>query len=82
MYWSGEAYAAKRDFENARDSFLKLLERFPAADKAPDAQFKLGVAEWELKRADPAKAAWQKVITDFPQSNAAGLARQRLDSAK
>lgn len=82
LYWSGEAYAAKRDFENARDSFLKLLERFPAADKAPDAQFKLGVAEWELKRPDPAKAAWQKVITDFPQSNAAGLARQRLDSAK
>lgn len=82
LYWSGEAQAAKHEFENARASFLTLLERFPAADKAPDAHFKLGVAEWELKRPDAAKAAWQKVIADFPQSNAAGLARQRLDSAK
>lgn len=81
-YWTGEAQAAKRDFTGARASFQGLLERFPTADKAPDALFKLGVAEWELKHPDAAKAAWQKVVSDHPQSNAAGLARQRLESAK
>lgn len=81
-YWTGEAHAAKRDFDSARLAFQNLLNNFPGGDKVPDALFKLGVAEWELKRPDAAKAAWQRVLAEHPQSNAATLARQRLDSAK
>lgn len=82
LYWTGEAHAAKRDFEGARAAFQSLLERFPASDKTPDALFKLGVAEWELKNRDGARAAWEKVVANHPQSNAAGLARQRLENSK
>ena len=82
LYWTGEAYAAKREFEPALQTFRSLLERFPASDKAPDALFKVGQAQIELKQKDEARATLQKVIADYPNSNAATLARQRLEQLK
>ena len=82
LYWTGEAYAAKREFEPALQTFRSLLERFPASDKAPDALFKVGQAQIELKQKDEARATLQKVIADYPNSNAATLSRQRLESLK
>ena len=32
----------------------------------------------ELKQTAEAKASWRRVMKDYPNSNAAGLARQRL----
>lgn len=78
-YWMGEAYFVKRDYGSAERSFRSVLERFPASPKAPDALLKVGSVQLEQKQKDEARATWQKVIADYPGTNAANLARQRLE---
>jgi len=77
-YWLGESQYVKRQYKPALDSYTALIERFPASPKVPDALFKSGLTQVELKLPDQAKASWRRVMKDYPNSNAAGLARQRL----
>jgi len=77
-YWLGESQYVKRQYKPALESYTALVTRFPASPKVPDALFKSGLAQVELQQADQAKASWRRVIKDYPNSNAAGLARQRL----
>ncbi|MES2682895.1 MAG: tol-pal system protein YbgF [Pseudomonadota bacterium] len=77
-YWLGESQYVKRQYKPALDSYTALIERFPASPKVPDALFKSGLSQLELKQPDQAKAIWRRVIKDYPNANAAGLARQRL----
>jgi len=81
-YWMGESYYVKQQYKSALDSFDALVERFPASPKVPDALFKAGLSHWSLKETTAAKADWQRVVKDYPSSNAAGLARQRLEQAR
>lgn len=81
-YWMGESYYAKRDYDAALESFRALLQKFPQSGKAPDGLLKTGMALLEKKQKAEAKAALQKVVSDYPDSNAAGVARQRLEQIK
>lgn len=77
-YWLGESQYVKRQYKAALDSYSALVERFPASPKVPDALFKSGLTQIELQQPDKAKATWRRVMKDYPNANAAGLARQRL----
>lgn len=77
-YWLGESQYVKRQYKAALESYTALVTRFPASPKVPDALFKSGLAQVELQQTDQAKASWRRVMKDYPNSNAAGLARQRL----
>jgi tol-pal system protein YbgF len=77
-YWMGEAYYVKRDYPNAIESFRTVPDRFPQSPKAPDALLKLALALGESKQKDQARSTLQRVVRDYPSSNAANLARQRL----
>ncbi len=77
-YWLGESQYVKRQYKPALDSYTALVERFPASPKVPDALFKSGLTQVELKQPEQAKTTWRRVMKDYPNSNAAGLARQRL----
>ena len=77
-YWLGESQYVKRQYKAASESYTALVTRFPASPKVPDALFKSGLTQVELQQPDQAKASWRRVMKDYPNSNAAGLARQRL----
>lgn len=79
LYWLGESHYVKREYEPALESFRSLMERFPASPKVPDALYKIGLAQIELKQNDDARATLQKLVADYPNTNAARLARQRLE---
>lgn len=81
-YWMGESHYVKQQYRASLDAFNALVERFPASPKVPDALFKAGLSQWSLKDTEGAKTAWRRVVKDYPNSNAAGLARQRLDQAR
>lgn len=78
-YWMGEAQMVKRDFTGAANSFQSLVSGFPSSPKMADGLYKLGLAQVELKKTAEAKASLQRVIRDFPSTNAANLAKQKLD---
>jgi tol-pal system protein YbgF len=77
-YWMGKAYYLKQDYAPAIQSFQTVVERFPKSPKAPDALFDLAVSQGENRQKDQARATLQRVVRDYPTSNAANLARQRL----
>ncbi len=79
LYWLGESHYVKREYDQALESFRSLMQRFPASPKVPDALLKVGLAQIELKQNEDAKGTLQKLIADYPSTNAARLARQRLE---
>jgi tol-pal system protein YbgF len=76
QYWIGEAYWAQRDYRQALVEFQKVQEYGPA--KAPDALVKIGLCHARLRDASRAEQAWQRVIREYPKSEAAGLAQSLL----
>ena len=76
QYWIGEAYWAQRDYRQALVEFEKVSEYGPA--KAPDALVKIGLCHARLRDASRAEQAWQRVVREYPKSEAAGLAQSLL----
>lgn len=63
--------------ETARTAFSELLSQYPRDDRAPDAQYQIGKT-FEPEMVDSAVAAYQLVLSNFPQSPAAGRAMYAL----
>lgn len=77
-YWMGEAQLVKRDYAGAVSSFRSLVQNFSQSPKMADGLYKLGLAQVELKQNGEARSSLQRVIQEYPSSNAANLARQKL----
>lgn len=80
QYWIGESNFSERKFDEAIRDFDTLLKRWPQSDKAAAALLKKGLALQELNRRAEAVVALQYVIHEYPGSDEARLARQRLTS--
>jgi tol-pal system protein YbgF len=76
LFWRGEVLFAQHEYTRALAAFETALARDPAGDKAPDALLKMSLCHKRLGDADRARAAIQRLKTQFPQSNAAKLAAQ------
>ncbi|MBU2955543.1 tol-pal system protein YbgF [Marinobacter sp. F3R08] len=79
-YWLGEVYLVKPQLEQAKQAFTIVGTRFPDHRKAPDAVYKLGVAQDRLGEKEQARRSMQTVIDDYPSSSSADLARKFLES--
>ena len=80
QYWIGESNFSERKFDEAIRDFDALLKRWPQSDKAAAALLKKGLALQELNRRAEAVVALQYVIHEYPGSDEARLAKQRLAS--
>jgi tol-pal system protein YbgF len=74
-YWIGEIDLAQQSLASAKAAFQRVVDGFSGHSKVPDALYKLGVVEDRLGNADASRAVFQRLIEQFPQSSAAGLAR-------
>ncbi len=63
----------------AQQAFELVVERYPDSTKAPGALFKIGRLQQAAGKNDAARASFKRVLTDYPDSPAAGLAGQRLE---
>ncbi len=77
-YWLGEIFLLQQKYEDSRQWFVQLLEKFPQHRKVPDAKFKLGKVYHMV--GDAAKA--KQLLKDVAGSNsdAASLAKQYLEA--
>ncbi|CAA6802295.1 MAG: TPR repeat containing exported protein; Putative periplasmic protein contains a protein prenylyltransferase domain [uncultured Thiotrichaceae bacterium] len=79
QYWLGEALYAQKNYSGATQEFMVVLKKHKSSPKAPGAALKLGYSFYELKQWDFARRTLEDTIRFFPDSNAAGLAKQRLE---
>ena len=70
-YWRGECYFAKGDYAHAAEQLEGTIARFPYGNKVPDALLKLGTTYEKLGDADRAKSSRDRLLRDFPRSDAA-----------
>ncbi len=79
-YWSGESLYARGDFPGAIIAFKQLVSEVPQHSKAVDALLKIGMSYAHIGDMENAKFYLDILVEDFPDSNAAKLARKRLES--
>jgi tol-pal system protein YbgF len=77
-YWLGESYYATQNYPIALRSFDTLLSNFPDSPKAADAMLKKGYCQIEMGDAGAGRQTLNRVINEFPGSDAARLATSRL----
>jgi len=77
-YWAGSAFYQARDFAKANNFFGKVASAWPNDARAPDAMLGLANAQADSGDARAAKATLQSLVSKFPSSNAAQVAKQRL----
>ena len=77
-YWLGESYYATQNYPIALRSFDTLLSNFADSPKAPDAMLKKGYCQIEMGDAGAGRQTLNRVINEFPGSDAARLATSRL----
>lgn len=78
QYWSGEARYVQGDLKGAMQQFELVVKGAPAHPKVPDALLKIGYVFYDQKNFARAREALNKVKEQFPGSQAASLADQRL----
>ena len=76
----GETYYRQRDYRQAMEEFQKTVDGYTQAAQVSEALLKIGLCQRELGDAARAKASWEQVVKQFPQSDAARQARTLLAS--
>jgi TolA-binding protein len=66
----------------ADSTYLQVVERYPTATRAATALYKHALVLQQGGRAGEARAAFQDVISRYPRSDEAALARDRVRTSR
>jgi TolA-binding protein len=75
---AGQSEKATRELEQAVQEFRRVALNYPRGERVPTALYKEALALLELKQPKLAQARLQYLIDNFPQSEEAPLAKERL----
>lgn len=78
LYWAGECWSAQKKPGEAIAAWDRLFRTYPQSDKAPAAHLKKGLAHLDLGEKAQAMVELNYVVNQFPGSDEAKSARQRL----
>ncbi|HET9695177.1 MAG TPA: tol-pal system protein YbgF [Steroidobacteraceae bacterium] len=77
-YWLGEAQLMQQQYEAALKSF-QAVSAFPESRRLAEAMLKVGDCQAALKAFKNARASYEKVVSTYPESEAAAQARMRIE---
>jgi tol-pal system protein YbgF len=78
LFWLGNAQYANRDYRGALGNFRALVAQAPDHARAPEAVLSIANCQIELKDSAGARRTLDDLVKAYPQSEAAGAARERL----
>jgi TolA-binding protein len=81
LFYAAVGLMADREFHDAESTLENLLKQYPAGDTTLDALVKLAECRSRLNRQADARATWEKIVANYPGTQAATLAQSRLASA-
>ncbi|MCL9782684.1 tol-pal system protein YbgF [Vibrio sp. S4M6] len=76
-YWLGQLYFADQEFDKSAQNFEAVL-KFKDSPKRADSLVKLGDIAKQNKNTKKAKAYYEQVLKEYPNSASAQLAKERL----
>jgi tol-pal system protein YbgF len=78
LYWAARCYALRGENNQAISKFYDVVTRYPKGDKAPAALWAQGNLFVDMGDSPDARLAFSKLIRDYPSSEEAARARQKL----
>lgn len=78
LYWVGECYLAQKKPKEAIAAFDRLFKLYPDSDKSATAHLKKALAHLDLGEKGQAIARLQEVVHQYPGTDEAKSAKQRL----
>lgn len=78
LYWLGETYYSQQRFAQAILTFRDVMRRFPNHSKAAAALLKIGYSYEQLGDKQNARFYLKALLSDYPNSDPADLARTKL----
>jgi len=82
LFWLANAQYATRDYKEAIVNFRALIANEPNHLRAPEALLSIANCQVELKDTRGARKTLEDILKIFPQSEAAGAAKERLSHFK
>lgn len=82
LYWLGNAQYAARAYKESVDSHQRLVREFPDHPRSPEAMLALANSQVELKDPRGARKTLEDLTRQYPQSEAAAAAKERLARLK
>lgn len=79
LFWIGETYYAAGDYNNAVRQYNRVVNEFSDQNKAPDAMFKIALAQAKTGDLALARRTLQQVIERYPYSSTASSAKAELE---
>lgn len=79
QFYVAETYARADELERALDEYGRVVELFPDSRRAPAALYKSGRIELERGNVEDARVFFSRVVSGYPESDEATLARDQLD---
>lgn len=81
-FWLGNAQYAAREYKEAIGNFKVLLSEAPGHARSPEAALSIANCQIELKETRTARKTLEDLLRDYPQSEAAVAAKERLSRLK
>lgn len=78
QYWIGYSYFSQKNYKAAIAGQQKLIKLYPDHHKVPDAMYNLANSQIQLSEIDNAKQTLREIVSKYPLSDAAPLAKKRL----
>jgi tol-pal system protein YbgF len=82
LFWLGNAQYAMKNYREAIVNFRSLLATAPGHLRAPEAALSIANCQVELKDAKAARKTLDDLVKVYPQTEAAGVARERIAKLK
>lgn len=82
LFWAGNAQYANRDYSNAIKNFNTLLSKAPNHLRAADSMLSVANCQLELKDIKSARKTLGDVVKNYPHTEAASAATERLAKLK
>ena len=81
LFFAAVGLMAAREFKDAETVLEHSVRQYPAGDATVDSMMKLAECRSRLNRQADARATWEKIVANYPGTQAATLAQSRLASA-
>ncbi len=82
QYWIGSAYYALKDYKSAITALRALVDRYASSPRVPDALLTIAESQVQLGDRKSANSTLTRIVKEFPDSEAAKIAKERLPSTR
>ncbi len=80
QYWIGECYMALGRYDLAIPAYEEVKKKYPEGNKVPDAMLKQAMAFLKINDKTSTRILLKRIISSFPESDQAKVAKQRLET--